>query len=257
MPPARRVSDDAYIALYSLPDSPTGTTMTVTASSSKGRRAAAGPSWALVAALVIGSAALALISYLLWPTWRGSSGNDPERLPIVVGDVLLDVPRQAIRAKVQQRSGAQERLDLVFQYPSLTPPAPPAHVTADSAETASVATDRIFVTVAAHEGEMAPYDRMRTIYPRYLDPFDQTTSDGLIRNGFKPDSPYQGEDLIGDADGKFLARCTRDASTPGICTSERRIGGADLTFRFPREWIAQWRDVAAAIETLTGRLVKK
>ena len=171
--------------------------------------------------------------------------------------MLLDVPRLAIRVKVQQRSGAQERLDLAFAYPSLTPPATQAHVTTDTAETAPVAIDRIFVTVAAHEGEMAPYERMRTIYPRYLDPFDQNTTDGLIRNGFKAESPYQNEDLVGDADAKFLARCTRDATTPGTCMSEKRIGGADITFRFPREWLAQWRDVAGAIETLTTRLVKK
>jgi hypothetical protein len=98
---------------------------------------------------------------------------------------------------------------------------------------------------------------MRIIYPRYLDPFDQSVSGGLIRNGFKSDSPYKDEDLVGDADGKFLARCTRDAATPGICTSERRIGGADFAFRFPREWLSQWRDVSNAIETLTARLVKK
>jgi hypothetical protein len=232
--------------------------MTLISPFSKARRPMSfAVSWPLVAALATGGAALALISYLLWPTWREGAGGDPDRLPITVGNVLLDAPRQAIRVKVQQRSGAQERLDLAFAYPALTPPATQAHVTADTAETAPVAIDRIFVTVLAHEGEMAPYERMRTIYPRYLDPFDQSRSEGLIRNGFKAESPYQNEDLVGDADGKFLARCTRDSHTPGTCMSERRIGGADLTFRFPREWLSQWREVAAAIETLTARLVKK
>lgn len=232
--------------------------MTVIASSSKARQTAGGfLGWPLIAACVAGGAALALVGYLLWPTWHGGAGSDPDRLPITVGDVLLDVPVKAIRVKVQQRSGAQERLDLAFHYPSLMPPAAAAHVTADTAETAPVAIDRIFVTVAAHEGEMAPFERMRTIYPRYLDPFDQNTTNGLIRNGFKADSPYHHEDLVGDAEGKFLARCTRDATTPGTCMSEKRIGGADVTFRFPREWLAQWRDVASAIETLTARLVKK
>lgn len=232
--------------------------MTVISPSSKARRPVSfALSWPLVAAIAVGCAAVALISYLLWPTWHVSAGSDPDRLPITVGDVLLDVPREAIRVKVQQRTGAQERLDLAFHYPSLAPPAPAMHVTAENAEAAPVAIDRIFVTVQAHEGEMAPFERMRTIYPRYLDPFDQNTTDGLIRNGFKTDSPYQNEDLVGDPQGKFLARCTRDATTHGTCMSERRIGGADLTFRFPREWLAQWRDVASAIETLTSRLVKK
>ena len=47
---------------------------------------------------------------------------------------------------------------------------------------------------------------------------------------------------------------TRDAATPGICLSERRIEGADLTFRYPRDWLSQWHDVASAIDRLTLQL---
>jgi hypothetical protein len=50
------------------------------------------------------------------------------------------------------------------------------------------------------------------------------------------------------------ARCMRDAATPGMCLSERRIGGADLTFRFPRAWLVQWREVADAMARLTVQL---
>jgi hypothetical protein len=39
-----------------------------------------------------------------------------------------------------------------------------------------------------------------------------------------------------------------------MCLSERRIDGADLTFRFPRSWLAQWQDVAASMERLTLQL---
>jgi hypothetical protein len=39
-----------------------------------------------------------------------------------------------------------------------------------------------------------------------------------------------------------------------MCLSERRIGGADLTFRFPRNWLAQWRDVADAMDHLAVQL---
>ena len=52
----------------------------------------------------------------------------------------------------------------------------------------------------------------------------------------------------------LAARCTRDGATPGMCLSERRIDGADLTFRFPRSWLAQWRDVATAMDRLTVQL---
>ncbi len=33
-----------------------------------------------------------------------------------------------------------------------------------------------------------------------------------------------------------------------------RTYGADLTFRFPRSWLSQWRDVAEALEKLTAQL---
>jgi hypothetical protein len=52
----------------------------------------------------------------------------------------------------------------------------------------------------------------------------------------------------------MAARCTRDGATPAMCLSERRIDGADLTFRFPRAWLAQWRDVAGAMDRLAAQL---
>jgi hypothetical protein len=212
--------------------------------------------WPLVLGAVAGTTALVLVIYLLWPTWSGTSAEMADRFPITVGGTLFDVPRDAIRVSVQRRSGDQERVDLAFQYPSLTPPAPQAPVTAETAEQTPVAIDRIFVTLAAHNGEMAPAERVRTIYPRYLDPFQQGNTDGLTRAGFRDGSPYHHEDMFGDSAGKFLARCTRDAVTPGTCTSERRVGGADITFRFPRAWLKDWRDVAGAIEQLNTKLVK-
>ena len=63
--------------------------------------------------------------------------------------------------------------------------------------------------------------------------------------------PYAGEDLFSAASPLLNARCMRDAATPGMCLSERRIGGADLTFRFPRSWLSQWREVADAMDRLT------
>ena len=54
--------------------------------------------------------------------------------------------------------------------------------------------------------------------------------------------------------GQLIARCTRDTSTPGMCLSERRIEGADLTFRFPRSWLVQWRDIATAMNRLSAQM---
>jgi hypothetical protein len=41
-----------------------------------------------------------------------------------------------------------------------------------------------------------------------------------------------------------------------MCLAERRIEGADLTFRFPRAWLAQWRDVANAMDRIISQMRK-
>jgi hypothetical protein len=35
---------------------------------------------------------------------------------------------------------------------------------------------------------------------------------------------------------------------------ERRVGNADVTLRFPREWLANWQDIASSIDKLIARL---
>jgi hypothetical protein len=71
---------------------------------------------------------------------------------------------------------------------------------------------------------------------------------------FRSDTPYGSEDFYSATSPALTARCTRDGTTPGMCLSERRIDGADLTFRFPRSWLSQWRGVADAMEKLTAQL---
>lgn len=206
----------------------------------------------LVASCVIGVCAIAAIVYLLWPTWTFENAGDPDRLPVTIGNTLFNVPTKSIRVKLQKRTGPQERVDLAFMYPSLTPPDAQKHVTATTVDEAIQPIDRIFLSISAHHGALSPDERVRTIYPRYLDPSASNVSDTLTVQAFRAGTPYAGEDLyLGDGVG-FVARCMRDAATPGMCISERRIDGADLNFRFPRAWLAQWHDVADAMDRLTA-----
>lgn len=208
----------------------------------------------IVLGIVAGMGAIALVAYLLWPTWGRSGANTPDRLPVSVGGTLFNVPTTAIRMKIQRHSGPQERIDLDFLYPSLEPPGAPKHVTADTVEDALQPTDRIFLSIAAHHDALAPEQRTATIYPRYLEPSATTPQDGLTMRPFRSDTPYGTEDFYAASSPPLTARCTRDAATPGMCLSERRVGGADLTFRFPRKWLSQWRDTAEAMEKLTTQL---
>ena len=202
----------------------------------------------------LAAGAVALVAYLLWPTWGTDPARGPGRLPVSVGGTLFNVPTAAIRRKIQRHSGPQERVDLAFSFPSLEPPEAQKHVSADTVEEQPQPIDRIFVSIAAHHDSLAPDMRVRTIYPRYLEQTSTPLEDGLAMRAFKDGSPYNNEDMFVAANPALTARCTRDTATPGMCLSERRIEGADLTFRFPRSWLSQWRDVTNAMERLTAQM---
>ena len=204
----------------------------------------------------IGLCAVGVVAYLLWPTWGTEKADDPSRLPISVGNTLFNVPTRSIRVKVQKRTGPQERVDLAFVYPSLDAPEAPRHVTLETVEDNLPDIDRIFVAIAAHHDALSPDERTRTIYPRYLDPASGSLEDGLSVRPFRDNTPYANEDLVYASSPQIIARCTRDGKTPGMCLSERRIEGADLTFRFPRGWLVRWRDVAGAMDQLIRQMRK-
>lgn len=201
--------------------------------------------------------AVVLVAYLLWPTWDAEQPADPSHLPMVIGNVPFNVPTRAIRVKLQKRTGPQERVDLNFVYPSLEAPQAQPHVTAENVEDSLPPIDRIFLSIAAHHDALSPDERARTIYPRYLDSNPARSTDGLSMRPFRDNTPYTSEDLVYSSAPQFIARCSRDAATPGMCLSQRRIDGADLTFRFPRTWLAQWRDVAGAMDQLVSRMRKQ
>jgi hypothetical protein len=205
-------------------------------------------------ASAVGVGAIAIVAYLLWPTWSTENAGAPDRLPVSVGGTLFNVPAAAMRVKIQRHSGPAERIDLNFSFPSLEPPQPQRHVSADEVDEKAQPIDRIFLSIAAHHDTLAPDIRVRTIYPRYLEQASTPGDDGLTARAFRDGSPYGGEDLFLANAPAFNARCTRDAATPGMCLSERRVEGADLTFRFPRSWLAHWREVAEAMDRLTQQL---
>jgi hypothetical protein len=209
----------------------------------------------IIVASAVGAGAIALVAYLLWPTWGTDAASDPARLPVSIGGTLFNVPPLAVRMKIQRHTGPQERVDLNFEFPSLNVPEGPKHVSADTVEDAAMQPiDRIFLSISAYHDAMAPAVRLNTIYPRYLDQAATSPQDGLTTRAFRDGTPYSNEDLFLAEAPHLDARCTRDGATPGMCLSERRIGGADLTFRFPRNWLAQWRDVADAMDRLTVQL---
>jgi len=216
-------------------------------------------------------AAGCFVAYVLWPSWPSAPVTpDAPALPITVAGVLFEIPPAAIRAAVQRHPGPHERIDLAFEWPALTPPQPsgkaddPPLAETDSAAAPSPKMEkvdtagRLFVTIAGLGSLLPPHERLRNIYPHYVEAQARAGNDGLAILPFRSGTPYEGEDLIYVADqpDRFYALCSRQTEVmPGICTHERLVGAADVTLRFPRDWAANdWRAVAAGFDRLLAQL---
>jgi len=213
----------------------------------------------LIAAAVIAGAAF--VAYMLWPRWPSAPVSpDAPALPITVAGVLFNVPPAAIRVPVQRQPGPHDRVDLIFLWPSLLPPPPTKRTNGEGprAGAPAAASDRLFVTIAGSGLMLAPVERLKSIYPRYVEAQAAPGPEGLAILPFRAGTPYHGEDLIYvmAQPEQFFARCTRAGAgaTPGTCIHERRIDTADVTLRFPRDWLEDWRAAVVGFDRLVAQL---
>jgi len=209
----------------------------------------------LVLAAVAHGAAF-FVGYVLWPRWPGSPvALDAPTLPIIVAGTHFNVEPAAVRRPVQRQPGVHERVDLSYLWPSLRPPDPALKPTPDNPINPN---ERLFVTIASGETTFPMQERVQTIYPRYLSGDATQLDNGLIVRPFREDTPYEGEDLIASDDMRFLARCSRkDIGNAGTCLYERRVGEADVTVRFPRDWLTNAPTLRAGLERLFDKIVSE
>jgi hypothetical protein len=206
--------------------------------------------------------ASAFIAYVLWPRWPDPVvAADTPAIPVMVAGVVFNIPPAAMRVPVQRHPGKHERIDLAFLWPSLDPPDPASNSVISSHSipgTATKSLERLFVTISASGDTMPPAERVKSIYPRYTTANPESGPDGLSVLAFQDGTPYQGEDLIYDAEApdNFIVRCSRHGAgpTPGMCLLSQRIETADVIVRFPRDWLGEWRIIAAKVERLISAI---
>lgn len=208
--------------------------------------------------LLIGAPAITTfgaIGYLLWPGWpQAEVVEEAEPLPMTVSGLALKVPPAAIRVAQQRRAGTQERLDLAYQWPPLSPPDPLERPLLSGN---LAPRPQVFISIAEPEEKLPAAERLKAIYPRYLAATAFTGPEGLAGIAFRDGTPYQGEDLLFDADApeRFTVRCTREGTTvPGTCLLERHVGPAEVTVRFPRLWLDVWPELTADIDGLVAQM---
>jgi hypothetical protein len=188
----------------------------ITARSPNRQRAAGGLlAVPIVAIVVLCVLALGYVTYVLRPRIEATpAALDAPPLPIVVADTLFRVPPRALRVALQRRPGTQERLDLAFFWPAMTPAADP------SEDDLAASAGRIFVTIAPNDGIASPAERLKSIYPRHLARTVNVGPDGLSAVAFLDDTPYQGEDLLFDetAPDRFLVARATNAPRPEVAS---------------------------------------
>jgi hypothetical protein len=220
------------------------------------RRGHAGP---LVAPVIVFAAvciaAAVYVAYVLWPRWPDAPvATDAPSMPITVGGTVFNIEPAAIRIPSERHAGSQSRVDVAYLWPSLMPPDPSLKVIDGQPVNPN---ERLFALIVVDDGALPVAERVRSIYPRYLARAPEADApEGLVVHPFRGDTPYAGEDLVFEraAPDRFVARCSRHGiGNSGICLMEKRVGAADVTFRFPREWLGDWRSVAAGIDKLIAR----
>lgn len=212
----------------------------------------------LIGGIVIGLLAFAYVVYTLWPRWPAAPATaSAPQLPIIIGDETFQVPSAAIRKAVQRHPGPQDRIDLVYTWPGLVPP-PTVPALKKGRSGITLQEGRLFVSIMPTESPTDPVERFRTIYLRYTANNHEPAPEGLVIVAFRADSPYQGEDLAYDerAPERFIVRCARSEHklAPATCLYERYAGNANITIRFPRELLSDWRALAEGFDRLIADL---
>ncbi len=199
------------------------------------------------------------VTYILWPRWPAADiAIDAPTLPITVNGVNFNIPPTAIRNKMQRKPGTQERVDLVFLWPSLTPPDPAVKagpVIVGESDRPGVRDHRRFrqhpaaaralqhhlsALSGTEHRDHAGCPDAQAVPRRYA-------LSGRRHHLQRP----QSRTLHGPLHAR---QC--DGLAPSACACyERRIEQADITARFPRAWLSEWQTVSEGLDKLIRQIV--
>jgi hypothetical protein len=104
---------------------------------------------------------------------------------------------------------------------------------------------------------LAPSERVRMLYARFLSSEATPASGGLIRRQFRDGTPYEGETLfLSPPEGRaFAARCPTVAKPelPVTCHAEIRHAGFDIQIQLARRDLALWEKIVARVRELPSK----
>lgn len=212
-------------------------------------------------------AALALLSVAIsvGGKWLGRSiamagyTDDTTVRQIVMGNNLISVPANFIRFDQARRDGIASRLDLYVRYPEIDGYSTAARDDFNHATTRKI----IFLSFEARMMSRDMSGRFGPIYSALIEKPGTPGPGGTTVYAFSEKSGYLNEVLaVAERPGKdpFVARCLSGPSAEeSLAPCERDIQVGDdlsLTYRFPRELLANWPALDVAIATKVAGILK-
>ncbi|TPK89895.1 MULTISPECIES: hypothetical protein [unclassified Mesorhizobium] len=212
-------------------------------------------------------AALALLSIAIsvGGKWLGRSiamagyTDDMTVRQIVMGNNLISVPANFIRFDQARRDGIASRLDLYLRYPEMDGYSTAARGDFNHATTRKI----IFLSFEPRMMSRDMSGRFAPIYSALIEKPGTPGPGGTTVYAFTEKSGYLNEVLaVAGRPGKdpFVARCLSGPSAEeSLAPCERDIQVGDdlsLTYRFPRELLANWPALDAAIAAKVAGILK-
>jgi hypothetical protein len=195
----------------------------------------------LAALLIAGFAAVAYVAHDLVVSTTEQRAEVSET--IMLGDRQLTLPTDWIVGTA--RHGDRERISLRMPLSSLIPE---EFVDPDAT---------IALVFTTSDASVAPSERVKMLYARFLSSEAAPAAGGLIRRQFKSGTPYEGETLfLSPPEGRaFAARCpTGDSADRGLaCFAEIRHAGYDIQIQLAQRDLASWEKITARVKQLPGR----
>lgn len=195
--------------------------------------------------------------------WAGHgiamAGHSDDRTvrEVVIGNDVLAVPANMIRFEASRRDGVASRLDLYVRWPQLDGYSQAAR---DDFNHAGGARTILFLTFDERIMSRDMSGRYEPIYKALVGGRGRAGPAGLKVYPFSAKSGYVDEVLIvGEAENPagapFVARClTGEAARQSLAPCERDIHvgeGLNLVYRMPAELAGSWREIDAAVRSLT------
>jgi hypothetical protein len=186
--------------------------------------------------------------------------DDKTLREVVIGNDVIAVPANAIRFERARRDGIASRLDLYLRWPDMS-----GYSTAARDDFNHAGGSRRIIFLSFEERMMSRdmSGRFAPIYSSMIVRPGMSGPGGVTLYEFNRKSGYLNEVLAvakRPGDSPFVARCLSGPSAEeslAPCERDVQVGeNLSLSYRFPKQLLAEWQVLDAAVRSSVARMLK-